>query len=76
MKWYDPTNPETQAYVAVLMAVLAALGSGAINFPLGIPQHWVDILKSWDSTIVAIYVVVNGYFNGASRGSGPWSGTK
>ena len=73
MKWYDPTNPRSQAYVAVLMAVIAAIGEGSIALPAGISQHWVEIFKSWDTFIVSVYVIVNGYFNGASKGSGPWA---
>ena len=44
--------------VAAAIAVLAAIGSGSVQLPLGIPPAYVDVLKSWDNFIVGLWAIV------------------
>jgi len=57
--------------VAAAIAVLAAIGSGSVQPPLGIPTAYVDVLKSWDNFIVGLWAIVLPFILHKSDGEAP-----
>jgi len=73
MKWLDFTDPKFQTYFAVFMAIIAAIGSGSLSLPLGIPVDWAAMIKSWDNFIVGAWLIAVPIMFGTSKGPGPWT---
>ena len=72
---FDIFDAKTQTYFAALMAVIYAVGQGSLTLPLGIPEHAVDLIKSWDNFIVGIWTISIPILMGMSKGAGPWATT-
>jgi hypothetical protein len=70
---FELTDPKTQTTIAIVMAVIGAIAQGTIALPADIPASVVTVVKSWFGFIAAIYLIVNAYMTGASKGPGPWA---
>ena len=73
MRWLDLTDPKTQTWAAAIIAILSAIAQGTIKLPINIPANVVEVIQSWDTFIVSVWIIATPILFGVSKGAGPWA---